>query len=51
MLRSEIALLNEQAESRGAEMKRLQSTVESYKLSNEELNVSRVLVRLAWVIG
>ncbi|KAK8870009.1 hypothetical protein IAR55_000579 [Kwoniella newhampshirensis] len=38
MLRAEIASLAEHAESRAAEIRRLQSTVESYKLSNEELN-------------
>ncbi|WVR04991.1 hypothetical protein IAU60_002003 [Kwoniella sp. DSM 27419] len=38
MLRGEISTLTEHAESRAAEIKRLQSTVESYKLSNEELN-------------
>lgn len=31
--------MSEQVESRAAEMRRLQATVESYKLSNEELNV------------
>lgn len=46
MLRGEIASLGSQAEFRAAEIRRLQSTVESYKLSNEELNVSRVLRRL-----
>jgi kinesin family protein 5 len=43
MLHGEIASLTERAESRAAEIRRLQSTVESYKLSNEELNVSHVL--------
>ncbi|ORY21595.1 hypothetical protein BCR39DRAFT_54296 [Naematelia encephala] len=38
MLKGEIASLTEHAESRAAEIRRLQSTVESYKLSNEELN-------------
>ncbi|WWD15711.1 hypothetical protein CI109_100133 [Kwoniella shandongensis] len=38
MLRAEISTLAEHAESRAAEIRRLQSTVESYKLSNEELN-------------
>ncbi|KAK4683958.1 kinesin family member 5, partial [Tremellales sp. Uapishka_1] len=38
MLRGEIANLTERAESRAAEIRRLQSTVESYKLSNEDLN-------------
>nr|XP_018264092.1 kinesin [Kwoniella dejecticola CBS 10117]OBR86250.1 kinesin [Kwoniella dejecticola CBS 10117] len=38
LLRAEISSLNEQSESRSAEIRRLQSTVESYKLSNEELN-------------
>lgn len=39
MLQAEIRTVTEQAESRAAEIKRLQSTIESYKLSNEELNV------------
>lgn len=43
MLRGEIASLAEHADSRATEMRRLQSTVESLKLSNEELNVSLVL--------
>jgi len=43
MLRGEIASLSEHAESRAVEIRRLQSTIESYKLWNEELNVSRVL--------
>ncbi|TYJ55330.1 hypothetical protein B9479_003944 [Cryptococcus floricola] len=38
LLRSEITSLTEHAESRASDVKRLQSTVESYKLSNEELN-------------
>ncbi|KAL1411173.1 hypothetical protein Q8F55_002123 [Vanrija albida] len=38
LLRGEIAGLTERAESRAAEIRRLQSTIESYKLSNEELN-------------
>nr|XP_019002357.1 kinesin [Kwoniella mangroviensis CBS 8507]OCF65818.1 kinesin [Kwoniella mangroviensis CBS 8507] len=38
LLKAEIQNLNEHAESRAAEIRRLQSTVESYKLSNEELN-------------
>ncbi|WVO17001.1 hypothetical protein L204_104687 [Cryptococcus depauperatus] len=38
LLNSEIATLTEHAESRAADVRRLQSTVESYKLSNEELN-------------
>nr|XP_019013289.1 kinesin [Kwoniella pini CBS 10737]OCF52070.1 kinesin [Kwoniella pini CBS 10737] len=38
LLRAEISSLNGQTESRAAEIRRLQSTVESYKLSNEELN-------------
>lgn len=33
----------EQVDSRTAEMRRLQATVESYKLSNEELNVRCLL--------
>ncbi|CAD6590665.1 MAG: hypothetical protein TREMPRED_005838 [Tremellales sp. Tagirdzhanova-0007] len=37
-MRSEIASLSEHVESRAAEIRRLQSTVESYKLSNDELN-------------
>lgn len=40
MLKGEIADFKEQAESRAAEIRRLQATVETYKLSNEELNVS-----------
>ena len=44
-MRSEIASLSEHVESRAAEIRRLQSTVESYKLSNDELNVSPVLRR------
>lgn len=40
MLKGEIAVVSEQAESRAAEIRRLQATVETYKLSNEELNVS-----------
>lgn len=43
MLRGEIRNLTERAESRAAEVRRLQNTIESYKLSNEELNVSPVL--------
>jgi kinesin family protein 5 len=43
MLRTELESLKEQTESKAMEIRRLQSTVESYKLSNEELNVSRVL--------
>lgn len=39
-LRGEIASLTEHAEFRAVEIKRLQNTIESYKLSNEELNVS-----------
>ncbi|KAL7422147.1 hypothetical protein Q5752_002790 [Cryptotrichosporon argae] len=35
---AEIGTLKEQLEGRAAEMRRLQSTLESYKLSNEELN-------------
>lgn len=31
--------MSEQVDMRTAEMRRLQATVESYKLSNEELNV------------
>ncbi|WVW83416.1 hypothetical protein I302_105436 [Kwoniella bestiolae CBS 10118] len=38
LLKAEIQNLSEHAESRAAEIRRLQSTVESYKLSNEELN-------------
>ncbi|OCF35334.1 kinesin [Kwoniella heveanensis BCC8398] len=38
MLQGEIATLTEHAESRAVELRRLQCTVESYKLSNEELN-------------
>ncbi|WVQ78249.1 hypothetical protein IAT38_000333 [Cryptococcus sp. DSM 104549] len=38
LLRSEIATLTEHAEARAADIRRLQSTVESYKLSNDELN-------------
>ena len=41
MLRNEIASLSEHLDTRSAEMRRLQNTVESYKMSNEELNVSR----------
>ncbi|RSH83216.1 uncharacterized protein EHS24_006883 [Apiotrichum porosum] len=37
-LRGEISVLTERAESRAAEIRRLQSTIETYKLSNEELN-------------
>lgn len=40
MLRGEIRNLTERAEGRAAEIRRLQNTLESYKLSNEELNVS-----------
>lgn len=40
LLKAEIKSLTEQGESRASEIKRLQSHVESYKLSNEELNVS-----------
>lgn len=32
--------MNEHAESRATEIRRLQGTIESYKLSNDELNVS-----------
>ncbi len=46
MFRSEIASLSDQADLRSAEVRRFQSTVASYKLSNEELNVSRVLRQL-----
>ncbi|WWC85238.1 uncharacterized protein L201_000100 [Kwoniella dendrophila CBS 6074] len=38
LLKAEIQNLTEHSESRAAEIRRLQSTVESYKLSNEELN-------------
>ncbi|ORX39658.1 putative kinesin [Kockovaella imperatae] len=38
MLRNEVASLSEHLENRSAEMRRLQNTIESYKLSNEELN-------------
>ena len=38
MLRSEISALSERAESRAAEIRRLQGLVESYKLSYEEVN-------------
>ncbi|WRT66891.1 uncharacterized protein IL334_003854 [Kwoniella shivajii] len=38
LLRAEIQTLSQHSESRSAEIRRLQSTVESYKLSNEELN-------------
>ena len=41
MLRNEIITLSEHLDTRSSEMRRLQNTVESYKLSNEELNVSR----------
>lgn len=37
MLRGEIAALTERAESRATEIRRLQNTIDSYKLSNEEL--------------
>jgi kinesin family protein 5 len=40
MLQGEIDAMKEHAESRAAEIRRLQATVESYKLSNDELNVS-----------
>lgn len=40
MLKGEIADVKEQAESRAAEIRRLQATVETYKMSNEELDVS-----------
>lgn len=39
MLKGEIADVKEQAESHAAEIRRLQATVETYKMSNEELNV------------
>ncbi|RXK39944.1 kinesin [Tremella mesenterica] len=45
LLRGEIASLSQQQDSKNAEMRRLQSTIESYKLSNEELN--RALTRAA----
>jgi len=50
LLRAEINALNEQTESRAAEIRRLQGTVESYKLSNEELNVSdqQAIMHKAW---
>lgn len=38
LLRSEISTLSDHVESRTEDVRRLQSTVESYKLSNEELN-------------
>ncbi|RSH95610.1 hypothetical protein EHS25_000702 [Saitozyma podzolica] len=38
MLQGEIDAMKEHAESRAAEIRRLQATVESYKLSNDELN-------------
>lgn len=40
MLKSETSAVSEQAECRAAEIRRLQATVETYKLSNDELNVS-----------
>ena len=43
LLKAEINTLNEHVDSRAAEIRRLQGTVESYKLSNEELNVSHAL--------
>lgn len=38
LLRTEISTLSDHVESRADDVRRLQSTVESYKLSNEELN-------------
>lgn len=38
LLRTEISTLSDHVESRAQDVRRLQSTVESYKLSNEELN-------------
>jgi kinesin family protein 5 len=43
LLQGEIKATTEQVESRAAEMRRLQATVESYKLSNEELNVRYII--------
>jgi kinesin family protein 5 len=43
MLRAEISTLTEHVNSRAAEIRRLQGTLESYKLSNEELNVSCII--------
>jgi kinesin family protein 5 len=51
MLQAEIRTVTEQAESRAAEIKRLQSTIESYKLSNEELNVGCPLPHQPYVPG
>lgn len=48
LLQSEIKSLVEQVDSRSAEMRRLQANLESYKVSNEELNVRR---RLSLQIG
>lgn len=39
LLKADIDSLTEQAETRAAEIRRLQGTIESYKISNEELNV------------
>ena len=40
LLRSDINNLTEQAETRALDIRRLQTNVETLKLSNEELNVS-----------
>lgn len=49
MLKGEIAAIAEQTESRAAEIRRLQATVETYKLSNEELDVSGPSSTFVWL--
>ena len=46
MLRNEAASLTEHLDTRSAELRRQQNTIESYKLSNDELSVSKCS---AWI--
>lgn len=50
MLRSDIANLTGQAQSRALDIRRLQTNVETLKLSNEELNVSKRFAPPALVV-